>query len=142
MNTMLYFMKSFDYCKVGYTKNWRTLFERMRKYLTHNPSYQIMDLQKGDKNDERFIHAFINKELYHYGEWCVWDKKIAQKWLDYFNIKPKDGLEDYFYTRNKKINIAIVNKFKNTPNLNFIRYFSAESNLDLSESKGTKWRVH
>lgn len=134
MNTMLYFLKSGNYCKVGYTKNVTTFFDRMRKYLTHNPSYQILDIQKGDKNDEQMIHAFIPKELYHYGEWCVWDKEIAQIWLDYFNIKPKDCLESYFYTKNKKVNEAIVKIFKNSPYLNFIRYFSTESNLDLSES--------
>ena len=92
--------------------------------------------------DEQMIHAFIPKELYHYGEWCVWDKEIGQIWLDFFNIKPKDGLEDYFYSQNKKVNKAIVNRFKNTPYLNFIRYFSAESNLDLSEPDETEWRVH
>ena len=139
---MLYFLKSGDFCKVGYTKNVTTFFDRMRKYLTHNPSFQILDIQKGDMTDEQMIHAFIPKELYHYGEWCVWRKKIGQIWLDYFNIKPKDGLEDYFYTKNKKINEAIVNRFKNTPYLNFIRYFSKESNLDLSKPDKTEWRVH
>ena len=142
MNTMLYFLKSGNYCKVGYTKNVTTFFDRMRKYLTHNPSYQILDIQKGDMTDEQMIHAFIPKELYHYGEWCVWSKEIGQIWLDYFNIKPKDGLEDYFYSQNKKVNKAIVNRFKNTPYLNFIRYFSAESNLDLSEPDDNEWRVH
>ena len=139
---MLYFLKSGDFCKVGYTKNVTTFFDRMRKYLTHNPSFQILDIQKGDMTDEQMIHAFIPKELYHYGEWCVWRKKIGQIWLDYFNIKPKDGLEDYFYSKNKKVNKAIVNRFKNSQYLNFIRYFSKESNLDLSESQGKKWRVH
>ena len=142
MNTMLYFLKSGNYCKVGYTKNVTTFFDRMRKYLTHNPSYQILDIQKGDMTDEQMIHAFIPKELYHYGEWCVWSKEIGQIWLDYFNIKPKDGLEDYFYSKNKKVNKAIVNRFKNSQYLNFIKYFSAESNLDLSEPDEKEWRVH
>ena len=141
MNTMLYFLKSGNYCKVGYTKNVTTFFDRMRKYLTHNPSYQILDIQKGDMTDEQMIHAFVPKELYHYGEWCVWDKEIGQIWLDFFNIKPKDGLEDYFYSQNKKVNKAIVNRFKNSQYLNFIRYFSKESNLDLSEPDETEWRA-
>ncbi len=132
--TMLYFIKSGDYCKVGYTKDSAALFERMRKYLTHNPSFQILDIRKGDMITEKKIHALIPDELYHYGEWCVWDKRIAQIWLDYFQINPEEGLEDYFYTRNKKANKAIVLRFQNSPYLNFIRYFSTESNLDLSES--------
>ena len=83
---------------------------------------------------EKEIHALIPKELCHYGEWCVWDKRIAQIWMDYYEIKNEEGLEDYFYTRNKKANKAIVQRFQNSPYLNFIRYFSTESNLDLSES--------
>ena len=58
---MLYFIKSGNYCKVGYTKNSTAFFERMRKYLTHNPSYQILDIQKGDMTDEKMIHVLIPK---------------------------------------------------------------------------------
>ena len=92
--------------------------------------------------DEKMIHVLIPKWLYHYGEWCVWNKEIAQIWLDFFQIKPEEGLEDYFYTRNRKVNKAIVQKFKDSPYLNFIRYYSKESNLDLSEPDETEWRVH
>lgn len=141
MRIMLYFIKSQNYCKVGYTKDSKALFERMRKYLTHNPSFQILDIQKGDMTDEKFIHILIPQELYHYGEWCVWSKEIGQIWLDYFKIEPENGLENYFYTRNKKANMAIVSRFKNSRYLNFIRYFSKESNLDLSEPDSTEWRV-
>ena len=35
----------------------------------------------------------------------------------------------------------LLQKFCNTPYLNFIRYFSKESNLDLSEPPETEWRV-
>ena len=49
----------------------------MRKYLTHNPSFQILDIRKGKLEDEKMIHTLIPKELYHYGEWCVWNKEIA-----------------------------------------------------------------
>ena len=74
---MLYFIKSYDYCKVGYTKDSKAFFERMRKYLTHNPSFQILDIRQGKLEDEKMIHTLIPKTLYHYGEWCVWDIKIA-----------------------------------------------------------------
>lgn len=142
MRIVLYFIKSGDYCKVGFSRDAKAFFSRMRTYLTHNPSFQILDLYKGDMNDEQMIHAFIPKELYHYGEWCVWDKEIAQIWLDYFKIKPKNGIEDYFYNRNKKANKTIVERYEKTPYLNFIRYFSTESNLDLSQTQHEKWRVH
>ena len=91
--------------------------------------------------DEKMIHVLIPKWLYHYGEWCVWNKEIAQIWLDFFQIKPEEGLEDYFYTRNRKVNKAIVQKFKDSPYLNFIRYFRKESNLDLTEPDSTEWRT-
>ena len=74
---MLYFIKSGNYCKVGYTKDSKAFFDRMRKYLTHNPSFQILDIRKGDMITEKKIHALIPAELYHYGEWCVWDKDIG-----------------------------------------------------------------
>jgi len=45
---MLYFIKSGNYCKIGFSKDLNAFFERMRKYLTHNPSFQILDLRKGD----------------------------------------------------------------------------------------------
>ena len=74
---MLYFIKSGNYCKIGFTKNRDALFERLRTYLTNNPSFQILDIREGDKITESHIHAKIPSELYHYGEWCVWDKEIA-----------------------------------------------------------------
>lgn len=74
---MLYFIKSGNYCKVGFSKDLKALFSRMRTYLTHNPSFQILDLRNGEMEDETFIHTLIPKELYHYGEWCVWNKEIA-----------------------------------------------------------------
>ena len=83
-DTMLYFLKSGGYCKVGFTKNPKSLLSRMQNYLTHNPSFQILDIRKGSMEDEKFIHTLIPKELYHYGEWCVWNKEIAQIWLDYY----------------------------------------------------------
>ena len=74
---MLYFIKSGNYCKVGYTRDKKSLFSRMQTYLTHNPSFQLLDLRNGESEDEKFIHILIPDELYHYGEWCVWNKEIA-----------------------------------------------------------------
>ena len=138
---MLYFIKSGNYCKVGFSQDKNSLLTRMRAYLTHNPSFQILDLRKGDKNTEKEIHALIPSELYHYGEWCVWNKKIAQIWIDYYKIEIDGSLEDYFIKRNQSVNRAIVKEYKNTLYLNFIRYFNKESNLDLSEPDNTEWRV-
>ncbi len=137
---MIYFIKSGNYCKIGFTKDAKALFTRLRTYLTHNPSFQILDLRKGDKIVEKIIHDKIPKELYHYGEWCVWNKKIAQIWIDYYKIGV-DNLEEYLMSRNRMANKAIVNEFKDTPYLNFIRYFSHESNLDLTEPDETEWRT-
>lgn len=137
---MIYFIKSGNYCKIGFTRDAKALFTRLRTYLTHNPSFQILDLRKGDKIVEKIIHDKIPMELYHYGEWCVWNKKIAQIWIDYYKIEV-DNLEEYFMSRNKMANKAIVNEFKDTPYLNFIRYFSHDSNLDLTEPDETEWRT-
>ncbi len=39
MKLMLYFIKSGNYCKVGYSRDKKALLSRMRTYLTHNPSF-------------------------------------------------------------------------------------------------------
>lgn len=138
---MLYFIKSGNYCKIGYTRDQISLFTRLRNYLTYNPSYQILDLRSGDKIRESQIHSMIPSELYHYGEWCVWSKEIARLWLHLYNVKPQESIEDYFIKKNKAINKAIVREYRDTPYLNFIRYFSKESNLDLSEPDNNEWRT-
>ena len=50
---MIYFIKSGNYCKIGFTRDAKALFTRLRTYLTHNPSFQILDLRKGDKIVEK-----------------------------------------------------------------------------------------
>ena len=138
---MLYFIKSGNYCKVGYSRDKKALLTRMRTYLTHNPSFQVLDIRKGDMVTEKEIHALIPPELYHYGEWCVWNKEIARIWLRYYDVEIVGSLEEYFTKRNLSVNKAIVKEYKNTLYLNFIRYFSKESNLDLTEPPATEWRT-
>ena len=138
---MLYFIKSGNYCKIGYSRDLKALFTRLRNYLTHNPSFQILDLRSGDKMRESQIHSLIPPELYHYGEWCVWNKEIARIWLRYYRIKTEGSLEEYFIRRSNYAHKAIVNEYKDTPYLNFIRYFSKESNLDMSEPDNNEWRT-
>ena len=138
---MIYLIKSGNYCKIGYSMNKKTFFSRMRTYLTHNPSYQILDIRKGTKKTEEKIHNMIPSKLHHYGEWFVWSKKIAKIWLRFFKLEIKVSLEDYFKDRNKRINRFIVKEYRKTPYLNFIRYFSQESNLDFSEPEKDTWRA-
>lgn len=83
----------------------------------------------------------IPPDLQHYGEWCVWSKEIARLWLRLYNVKPEESIEEYFIKRNKAINKAIVKEYGDTPYLNFIRYFSKESNLDMSEPDNNEWRT-
>ena len=90
---------------------------------------------------EKEIHALIPPEQYHYGEWCVWNKEIARIWIRYYKIEIEDSLEEYFIKRNIQVNKAIVREYEDTLYLNFIRYFSKESNLDLSEPDETEWRA-
>ena len=58
-----------------------------------------------------------------------------------YNVKPEESIEEYFIKRNKAINKAIVKEYRDTPYLTFIRYFSKESNLDLSEPDNNEWRT-
>ena len=141
MIIMLYFIKSGNYCKIGYSRDQKALFTRLRNYLTHNPFIQILDLRKGDMITESHIHSLIPLKLYHHGEWCVWNKEIAKLWLSHYNVQIEEPIEEYFIKRNKIINKAIVQEYNDTIYLNFIRYFRKESNLDLSEPDATVWRV-
>lgn len=101
----------------------------------------MLDIRKGDMVTEKEIHILIPPELYHYGEWCVWDKEIARIWLHYYNVELEGSLEDYLIERNKKAHKAIVKGYSDTLYLNFLRYFRKESNLDLSEPDKTEWRA-
>ena len=83
----------------------------------------------------------IPSKLLHYGEWCVWSKEIAKIWLRFFKLEIEVSLEEYFKDRNERINKVIVKEYRKTPYLNFIRYFSQESNLDLSEPEKDIWRA-
>ena len=138
---MLYFIKSGNYCKIGFSKDRNALLNRLRNYLTHNPSFQILDLRTGDKIRESQIHSMIPPDLQHYGEWCVWNKEIAQIWLRAYKVQPEEPIEEYFIKRNKIINKAIVKEYQDTFYYNLIRYFKKESNLDLSEPQTTEWRT-
>lgn len=101
----------------------------------------MLDIRKGDLVTEKEIHLLIPLELYHYGEWCVWNKEIARIWLRYYNVELESSLEDYLIERNKKAHKAIVKEYSDTLYLNFLRYFRKESNLDLSETDETEWRA-
>ena len=97
----------------------------------------MLDIRKGDMITEKEIHDLIPPELYHYGEWCVWNKEIARIWLQHYKVKLKGSIEEYLIRRNKSVHKGIVKGFNGTPYLNFIRYFSKESNLDLTEPDAT-----
>ena len=101
----------------------------------------MLDIRKGDMVTEKEIHALIPPELYHYGEWCAWNKEIARIWLHYYDVEVEGSLEEYFTKMNLSVNKAIIKGYKNTHYLNFIRYFSKESNLDLTEPPATEWRT-
>lgn len=138
---MLYFIKSGNYCKIGYSRDLKALLTRLRAYLTHNPSFQILDLRKGDQITEKHIHTMTPSRLQHYGEWCLWNKEIAEIWLNHYHIKIEGTIEEYFTKRNKAINKAIIKEYQDTFYYNLIRYFKKESNLDLSEPDATEWRT-
>ena len=47
----------------GGHRDLKALFNRLRNYLTHNPSFQILDLRSGDKIRESQIHSMIPPDL-------------------------------------------------------------------------------
>lgn len=90
---MLYFIKSQNYLKVGYSQDFETLVDRMESYNTHNPEFTLISFTEfGKKTDEKAIHKLL-KQYQHYTEWFHEDLEIYKIWEEYVskkNLIPKN----------------------------------------------------
>ena len=77
---MLYFIKSQDYLKIGYTKDEITYNKRLSTYKTHNPDFKVLDVVKeGNSKDEIELHRLL-KEHSYYGVKFYPNLKILEKY--------------------------------------------------------------
>lgn len=70
---MLYFIKSNDFYKIGFTNN---INSRMKQYLTENPGFILLGIQEGSKADETNYHRKLAKFIIT-GEWMKLDEDMV-----------------------------------------------------------------
>lgn len=81
-NTMLYFIESDIFAKIGYTENDATLRKRIEQYQTNNPSFRVIDTTEGTRADEKRLQALY--EDYTNGtEWSYAKKLVTKIWMQY-----------------------------------------------------------
>ena len=57
---MLYFIKSQNYLKIGYSQDFETLIDRMTSYITHNPDFVLLSFTEyGTTKDEKALHKLL-----------------------------------------------------------------------------------
>lgn len=90
---MLYFIKSQNYLKIGYSQDFETLVDRMSSYCTHNPNFILLSFTEfGTTKDEKALHKLL-KDFQYYTEWFRDDLKVFQTWEKYIkdkNLIPKN----------------------------------------------------
>jgi len=86
---VIYFIKSGDYLKVGYSSD---VAKRMKQYATHNPDFELLYIINGDEQLEKEIHTEL-KDYHHRLEWFHMDDYVKYM-IDYLREKYKDWVED------------------------------------------------
>lgn len=80
---MLYFIKSQNYLKIGYTKDADTYNRRIKDYRTHNPEMEIIEVTlEGSLKDEKTLHSLLKKFQYR-AEWFYENSEIYKIWKNY-----------------------------------------------------------
>lgn len=82
---MLYFIKSQNYVKIGYSQSFETLVDRMESYITHNPNLVLISFTEyGTKENEKSIHLLL-KDYQYFSEWFKNDIFVFNTWDEYIN---------------------------------------------------------
>lgn len=109
---MLYFIKSQNYLKIGYSRTEKSLVQRMKDYRTHNPNFIILDIVKdGRQEDETALHHII-KNYKYYSEWFYDNPYIHKVWNNYTKEMSKIDIQNILdqvidenkYSENKILN--------------------------------------
>lgn len=80
---MLYFIKSSNYLKIGYTENKISLIKRIKTYRTYNPDFTILQIvSNGNIQDETNLHTIL-KDYQYYSEWFYDSSYVHNIWNKY-----------------------------------------------------------
>ena len=63
---MLYFIKSQNYLKVGYTQDKNTYKKRMNGYKTCNPDFCILDVTSYDGLGKPLVYNILSVSLFNF----------------------------------------------------------------------------
>lgn len=81
---MLYLIESDIYAKVGYSKDYNSLENRMMAYHTSNPNYTLLDVREGTQEEEKKFHQQYQKYKLAGTEWCINKRLVFDLWIDKF----------------------------------------------------------
>ena len=91
---MLYFIKSQNYLKIGYSRTEKSLVQRIKDYKTHNPNFIILDIVKdGKQEDETTLHHII-KNYKYYNEWFYDNPYVHKVWNNYTKEMSRIDIQD------------------------------------------------
>lgn len=78
---MLYLVKSFNAIKIGSSNN---LKSRMKKYKTHNPDFELLDIADGTEVEEKILHSKLQAFRYKSSrEWFKDCNEVRTVWNNY-----------------------------------------------------------
>lgn len=87
---MLYFIKSREYYKIGYSDNFKT---RLHAYKIHNPDFELIGTREGTRKDEFKYHCYLSK----YNK----NKNKRSEWVIIEDIRVLKFIEETFTSKSK-----------------------------------------
>jgi len=98
---MIYFLKSTDedYVKIGYTKNEKSLKERIIAHKVGNPhELQMMALYEGDMELEKELHTEWDFKHVR-GEWFIWEDDMLNLTIGEGNLLELEPTRKLLYSK-------------------------------------------
>ena len=91
---MLYFIKSSNFLKIGYSENMSSLIKRIKAYRTHNPDFTILQIvSNGSKSDEIKLHHIL-RDYQYYTEWFYDSQYVHNIWNNYTKDMKKLNVDE------------------------------------------------
>lgn len=87
---MLYFIKSQNFLKIGYSQDMESYKKRLKSYRTHNPDFVVLDtVENGTLKDENTLHKLL-EDYQYYTEWFYDCPEVHKCWNQYIKSIRKE----------------------------------------------------